>query len=281
MVKKTNKKKKIIFTLAIMAFLVIISGVFTSNYSIYRGENIMNSLGRVVFILSKNKAPESSKIVLVNRPFSQNEEDQLFARCIAEPGETIEIIDSEVFINNETENADYPISHSYRVNCFTDEATNRLLEEYKLIDSVDVLGVYNLNLTLKEAEILKNDSLIKINKIIIDKDLGNKDIFPQSYKYRWNEDNFGPVLVPYKGLKIDLSINTFSLYKNTIIYFEKKEIRTENDKYFIGSDEITDYTFENDYYFVMNDNRADYVDSRTWGMIPKNQIEATVVKKMK
>ena len=255
--------------------------MFIFDYTIYRGNSIFpNTDGKVVLILSKKATPQKSDIVLINKPF-ENEEIQIFTRCIAVGGDIVEIKNGEVFINNKTETGDYNVIKKYRVNCFSEEATNRLLNDYKLIDSVEVLGVYMLNLTNEEAKKLKNDSLIKIKPVIVEKGLGNDGIFPNTYKYRWNEDNFGALTIPYKGYKIDLSDNFYSLYKNTIIYFENVQLETREGLYYIDGQQVTEYTFKNNYYFVLNDARYNYEDSRSWGMIPKSQIEATVIKQLK
>ncbi|MBN2894120.1 MAG: hypothetical protein JXL97_19775 [Bacteroidales bacterium] len=275
-----KKTKKWIFSLAIVIVLAIIVKLFFGNFVIYKGENILNTDGKTILLLSKKAKPEKSDIILINKPFAK-EKAQVFVRCIAVSGEIIEIKNSEIFINNTQVEEDYETTHKYRINCFSEEATNRLLNEYKLIDSVELLGVYYLNLSKKEADILLKDSLIIVKQIIIESDLGNNDIFPQSYKFRWNEDNIGPITIPYKGFKIELNEDNFSLYKNTIIYFENKQIQSKEGKFFIGENEVKEYSFENDYFFVLNDNRANYNDSRIWGMIPKSQVTGTVVKKIK
>lgn len=276
-----KKNKKLIFSVIIIAVIAVVVKVFFFDFAIYKGENILPNVdGKTVLLLSKKANPESSDIVLINKPFTK-EEIQVFTRCIAVAGDVIEIKNSEVFVNDIPEIGSSEIIKKYRVNCFSNEATNRLLNEYKLVDSVNLLGVYYLNLSNIEAETLKNDSIIKIQQIIVDKTFGNNDIFPFSYKYRWNEDNFGPLTIPSKGYKITLTDQSFSLYKNTIIYFENTQIEARDGKFYVGNNQITEFTFQNDYYFVMNDARYNYVDSRSWGMIPKSQIEATVVKRLK
>lgn len=276
-----KKNKKLIFSVIIIAVIAVVVKVFFFDFAIYKGENILPNVdGKTVLLLSKKANPEISDIVLINRPFVK-EETHVFTRCIAVAGDVIEIKNSEVFVNDIPEIESSEIIKKYRVNCFSNEATNRLLNEYKLVDSVNLLGVYYLNLSNIEAETLKNDSIIKIQQIIVEKTLGNNDIFPFSYKYRWNEDNFGPLTIPSKGYKITLTDQSFSLYKNTIIYFENTQIEAREGKFYVGNNQITEFTFQNDYYFVMNDARYNYLDSRSWGMIPKSQIEATVVKRLK
>ena len=275
--KKNKSIKKWIF----IVIIAVVVKVFFFDYTIYRGDNILpNSDGYIVLILSKKAKPQKADIVLINKPF-ENERTQVFARCIAVGGDIVEIKNSVVYVNNDIEVAEYDIVKKYRINCFSDEATNKLKNDYKLIDSIDILGVYYLNLTTEQALLLKDDSLIKIHQIIIDKELGNSEIFPQSFKYRWNEDNFGALIIPYKGFKIELNEMNFTLYKNTFIYFENIQIENKDGLYYVDGKQILDYTFKNSYYFVLNDNRTNYADSRTWGMIPKSQIEGTVAKIIK
>lgn len=106
----------------------------------------------------------------------------------------------------------------------------------------------------------------------VPKDSINIGIFPRGTK--WNEDNYGPLVVPKKGYKISLN------YKNIIswkILIEreigvKNSVEVKDTVVTILGKPVTSYTFQKNYYFMMGDNRDNSADSRFWGFVPDNMV---------
>lgn len=78
----------------------------------------------------------------------------------------------------------------------------------------------------------------------------------------WNIKNWGPIVVPAKGLTMVLDDITRELYRQVIEY--------ETGNQLVES--ITEYTFQRDYYFAVGDNAISSFDSRYWGFIPEDYI---------
>jgi len=275
MVKKG--KKIIIFSFIIVLLTVVVAKIMFFDFiRVQNADNLTNIKKNSLLIIQKNKTPNYGDIVFIENPFLEKEE---IIRCIALPNDEIEIINSNVFINGEQQIEIFETIKKYRVNCFNQQANDKLVNHFQLADEVNILGVYYLNLNKKMADSLLNDTLIMINQIIVKKGLANDSIFPQTYKYRWNEDNFGAVIVPYKGFSIELNETNYNLYKNTIMVFEGKTIQKDgNNNILIDGKQNSNYVFENDYYFVLNDTRSNLNDSRKWGFLPNSIIKGVVVR---
>jgi len=97
-------------------------------------------------------------------------------------------------------------------------------------------------------------------------------IFPKGVP--WNEDNYGPIVIPRKGMVVPLSAKNIQAW-DTFIRREGHTVRLNGDQIEVDGSVVAEYRVERDYLFGMGDHRDNSLDGRYWGFIPKENLVGT------
>ncbi|TAK51967.1 MAG: signal peptidase I, partial [Bacteroidetes bacterium] len=114
---------------------------------------------------------------------------------------------------------------------------------------------------------------MKFNSSIVKpKGIADEHIFPPGAPF--NEDNYGPIVIPKKGMVIPLTASHYNQWK-MFIKREQHNIEVKGGAIMIDGKSATSYTVERNYVFGMGDNRDNSLDSRFWGFIPEEDVVGT------
>lgn len=98
-------------------------------------------------------------------------------------------------------------------------------------------------------------------------------IFPPYAPF--NEDNYGPIIIPKKGMTMEITPANFHMWETFIKRDGHMPSLTNNGTVMIDGKPAAAYTVEKDYLFGMGDNRDNSLDSRYWGFIPLENVVGT------
>ncbi len=214
------------------------------------------------------KIPKKGDILIFKYP--RDKYVKYVKRCVAGPGDTVKVIDKELFVNGSEvpmwESAKYltaPMQNIYRQPDIFLSSENNINRDnlgpiyvpkkgdtYQINSDTDWRFLLTLIImeghkaTLKNGDVEYNFTLQDPNEIYRRK--GKQSVY----------DNYFP--------------------NGNLITPWSQAIKNEHFDFLLINgkpiDEITEYTLTQNYYWAMGDNRDDSLDSRYWGFVPENNI---------
>jgi len=210
---------------------------------------------------------------IVSRPVDRR--DNYIKRCVAIPGDTLLVTDSQIFLDGEPIPDFEGVQHRYYVHTDGTPINPKAFERLEIAkaDREKAGADYVLPLTEETAAKLGNFSIVTLMRKYSSSDgIYNYQIFPHDSNYKWTLDNFGPLWMPEKGTTIDLNTGNLPLYRRIIEAYEGNALRVDGNVIYINGEPATEYTFQLDYYFMIGDNRHISSDCRYWGFVPEDHI---------
>ncbi len=203
--------------------------------------------------------------------------DNYIKRCIAVAGDTLQIINSEVFVNGKKSELAPYAQMEYDLETSQALDPDFLKSEYGVnLDEAQITGLnqYRVTLTTQSIDKMKKSGLLK--SVIPHLDTNTIAYDPRFENYvwynKWSTDNYGKIWIPKKGAKLQLNPNNYYIYERPIRVYEKNDFYMKDGKFYLNGKEVTEYTFKMDYYWMMGDNRHQSQDSRYWGFVPEDRI---------
>ncbi len=232
---------------------------------------------------------------IVHRPVDKR--DNYIKRCVGIPGDTIKIVDRVLYHGNNENPLNENAQFNYRFRVKTPFNEEKLKEKFDINYITNQVGqnvgyqysrdgYVTLTLTAKaynaiskypnvvSAEVMNKEKGYYGNQVARSAmhSLKYFPIFPNHPTFDWTEDNFGPLYLPKKGDRVELTERNFILYRRAIEVYEENDVQQKDGKIFINGEEATHYTFKMGYYWMMGDNRHNSADCRMWGYVPEDHV---------
>ncbi|GHT35256.1 signal peptidase I [Bacteroidia bacterium] len=261
-----NKKRVLGWIALIAGILFLVWLVRTYCIGSYRisTPSMENALHTGDYVLV-NKFPDQGRlkhngIFLFTSPLWQDRDDSplLVSRCIALPGDTIEVSDDGYTVNGVL----YPRSpYSLSTYVFSTELKTVMLNILKELDiplrsdmKEDYFSI-SLSLTSFEEYRIREELTVRMNELFARKEI-------DSYK----------LVVPRKDVMYELGEGFLTACREAIRMETNDKAEFRDHRLFLDNEEVVSFSFSQDYYWLLSDNINEAIDSRYLGFISYDHI---------
>ena len=211
---------------------------------------------------------------VISRPVDRRE--NYVKRCIGLPGDTLQIIGGQVYIDGREQQNPEDMQFNYYVYTTGSYISENIFRELGISKDDQVLvanspaPIYHLPLTKKMYDTLNTNK--KLIAQIVKEPSDDYGLYPLNMHTGWTRDDYGPIWIPKRGESIELTLENLPLYERCITAYEGNRLEMKPDGIYINGEKTDRYTFGMDYYWMMGDNRHNSADSRYWGFVPEDHI---------